>query len=464
MRMFSTLLWITACRPGQVARPDKAGALDTSPDSPGDSSADSPGEAGGDTGETADSSGSGETGAGDSDSVSEEQVQGTPASEGVCQVALTCDGAIVDSPAVRCDMTVDDSSGTREYEGPAGVELRGRSSMDFPKKQFAVELWDDAGEDVEAGLLDMGSESDWVLNGAWVDRSLFRNKMAYDLFQQMGDTLVDDVEYGPESRFCELTLNGDYWGVYLLSERPKRDGSRIEISDAGETDGSSFVLKLEESGGAFPNPLGYGTWRAVYPRQETASAEALAGVEATLNDWFSAARARDGAPELFSVIDLDSAVDFVLIEELAKNVDAYFLSIHLWKDTGGLVHFTPWDLDLSCGQPSYSDNENPESWVSYRPAFIDAFSEDPTFKARLAERWVELRSGPLDTETLHALVDQHQATLAEAAPRNFERWPIEDVDFSGYLYRVRSWDQEVDNMHDWLDARLPWMDANIDTW
>ena len=54
--------------------------------------------------------------------------------------------------------------------------------------------------------------------------------------------------------------------------------------------------------------------------------------------------------------------------------------------------------------------------------------------------------------------------IAEAAPRNFERWPIEDVDFSGYLYRVRSWDQEVENMHDWLDARLPWMDANIDTW
>lgn len=462
MRMFSTFLVIAGCRPGQIAGFDKgaeggldSGGVDSGLDSGPDSGPDS-GEGGVDSG--------GEGGRDTAPVVTEEQLDGLSWSEGVCQVALTCDGAIADEPKVRCDMTVRSASGATAYDGSAGVELRGRSSMSFPKNQYAVELWDSAGEDVEVDLLGMGAESDWVLNGVWVDRSLFRNKLAYDLFQQMSDTLPDQVDYAAESRFCELTLNRAYWGVYLLTERPKRDGVRIDISDSGEVDGSSFVLKLEESGGAFANPLGYGTWRALYPQQDEASDAALAGVSATLTDWYGAARGRSDAPELFSVIDLDSAVDFVLIEELTKNVDAYFLSIHLWKDEDSLVHFTPWDIDLSCGQPSYSDNENPESWVSYRPSFIDSLSSDPAFNARMAERWAELRAGPLDGDALHALIDQHQATLEEAAERNFERWPIEDVDFSGYLYRVRSWDQEVDNMHARIEARLPWMDENVESW
>lgn len=452
MRRCVVLLSLLACRPGKVG--GESAAVDSDPEAglPSPETGDPAPE----TGESGDSA--------EEPVVISEEIEGVSWSEGVCQLELTCDGAIGDEAKTRCDLVVQDASGVSAYEGSAGVELRGRSSLGFPKNQYAVELWDADGAAVEAEILDMGAESDWVFNGAWVDRALFRNKLSYDLFQEMGDTLVDGVEYGPESRFCELTLNDRYWGVYVLTERPKRDGSRIDISDAGETDGSSFVLKLEESGGFAPNPLGYGTWTAIYPRQEDASAEALDAVNESLRSWFQAAIGAEGAGELASVVDLDSAVDFVLIEELAKNNDAFFLSVHLWKDTGGLIHFTPWDLDLAYGQPSYNDNENPESWIAYRPTFIAAFGEDAEFRARMAERWVELRAGPLETAALHDRVDGYEALLTEAAARNFERWPIEDVDFSGYLYPVASWDEELGNIHDWLDARLTWMDENVESW
>lgn len=465
------LLLLIACRspkPTPGAREDtvaETGGAESGLDS-------APGESGGHSGAT-DSGGDSAPGHSGADSaadtappeplVEEEVIPDFSWSDGICQLRLDCSDTIVDAEKVSCTFRVEDASGTVAWDGPAGVELRGRSSLYFPKNQYALELRDEADAEVEADLLGMGAESDWVLNGAWVDRALFRNKLTYDLFSEMGE----GREYAAESRFCELELNGDYWGVYVLTERVKEDASRIALSSSGETDGSSFVLKLEESGGFATNMLGYGSWRAVYPRQETATVEALDGMRATLLAWTEAAWSADPGDEttgIFSVVDQQSAIDFVLIEEFAKNNDANFLSIHLWKDEGGLIHFTPWDIDLGYGQPSYNDNENPETWIAYRPDLVAAFADDPDFRAAMAERWVELRAGPLDRDALIARIDATEALLGEAAARNFERWPIEDVDFYGYLYAVSSWEEEVQNIRDWVDARLAFMDENVASW
>lgn len=451
-----SLVFHLACT-SRSTQESKGGNLDTS--SPWESGAGETGEGSGETG--TESSAPEETAP--EPLVTEESVDDFAWTEGVCQIAMDCDDAIVDSPKTTCDLRVEDALGLVAWEGPAGVELRGRSSMSFPKNQFGVELQDADGEAREANLLGMGAESDWVLNGAWVDRALFRNKMTYDLFEEAGG----DAEYGAESRFCELTLNGETWGVYVLTERVKRDASRIDLSASGETDGSSFVLKLDESGGFATNMLGYGTWTAIYPRQEDATIEALDGIRSTLLSWTGAAWSADPGDDktgIFAYVDMDSAIDFVLMEEFAKNNDGYFLSVHLWKDEGGLIHFVPWDIDLGYGQPSYNDNENPETWIAYRPDLVAAFADDPDFHDAMAARWEELRAGPMDRDALQARIDDYEATLSEAAARNFERWPIEDVDFYGYLYAVESWEEEVQNVRDWVDARLAWMDENVAEW
>jgi len=441
------LLSLCACTPTSIK-------LDTGrPDETADPSGDDSGPG--------DDSGAGDDSA--APTVTDEDLPAFSWSDGVCQMQLTCDSAISDEPKTTCRFHVEDAAGVVAWDGLAGVELRGRSSLSFPKNQYSLELRDDDGAAVEADLLGMGAESDWVLNGAWVDRALFRNKLTYDLFQEIGG----EGEYAAESRFCELSINDDYWGVYVLTERVKRDASRVDISDVGETDGGSFVLKLVEDGGFVSNVMGYGMWQGIYPDQGRASDVALDGIRATMNAWTSAARSADPGDDsagIFSIIDMDSAVDFVIMEELAKNNDANFLSIHLWKDEGGLVHFTPWDIDLAYGQPSYNDNENPRSWIAYRPEFISTFADDPDFQARLAERWAELREGPLADDALQARIDGYAETLGDAADRNFERWPIEEVDFYGYLYDVSSWPEEVDNVREWVTVRGLWMDDNIGSW
>lgn len=379
---------------------------------------------------------------------------------GLCTMELECPGPVPDEPKVPCAFRVRDDHGATVYDGFAGVELRGRSSMGFPKHQYAIELWDAAGADAPTDLLGMGADPDWVLNGAYIDRAMLRNKLGYDLYASWGGT-----DWAAESATCTLTLDGAPQGIYFLAEKVKRDDDRLDLADDPALSGGSFVVKLEDQGGIVDNwSVGNGTWRLVYPNPATAAPSEIAGVQGALLAWQGAIGGPDPAA-IFDHVDLESAVDFVLLEELFKNNDAYYLSIHLWRDLGGPIRFTPWDLDLSLGQPTYNDNVPPEGWVLYRPTFIARMGDDPAFQARLGERWRELRATSLTDAALLARVDEHRAVLGDALYENYEIWDWSTIyAYWSTLPVVSGPDEEYANIRAWLPARTAWIDDNIDSW
>lgn len=371
----------------------------------------------------------------------------------LCAVVLDCPSEIPDEPKLDCTLLVEGNE--VEFDGRAGVELRGRSSLTAPKHQYSIELRDNAGEELSTSLLGMGGESDWVLNGMYYDRALFRNALAYDLFRAM-----DSTRYAAEVRYCDLTLNGDWRGVFLLTEQIKRDDDRIDIPMDDGT-GSSFVLKLDDAGGIYENALGNGSWAAVHPRSPTS--EQVAGIASVMAAWETAALREPAS--LGDHLDLDSWADFVLLEELFKNNDAYYLSMFVWRAPGESLRVTPWDLDLALGQPSYNNNEDPASWILYRPDTVAALSRIPGWDDRLAARWTELREGPLNRDAIYARIDGYQSTMGDAVDANFDVWPIDEIQFGGsYLYAVTSYSEEDARVRAWLDARLRWMDDHVDRW
>ena len=302
-------------------------------------------------------------------------------------------------------------------------------------------------------LFGFGSEDDWVLNGAYIDRLLWRNKFAYDLFQSFGGS----ERYAAEQAFCELSLDGDYVGVYLLGERIEPAGGRLEMQDDDGT-GSSFVIKLDDAGGFRDSEVSDGEWRVVYPDDDEA---AWPGIAAALDTWEAEVLA--GREAQWDYFDVDSAVDWVLIEELTKNNDAYFLSVHLWRDGGGKMFLAPWDFDLTFGYPYYDCGA--ESWVP-RQYYVDAWADSPLFQERLAARWVELRKGPLAEAALLDRIAGYEAIMGDAIDRNFARWPIEDIAFSwgdvdNWLCPVDSWEEEHTRVLDWLPERLVWIDDHV---
>ena len=165
----------------------------------------------------------------------------------------------------------------------------------------------------------------------------------------------------------------------------------------------------------------------------------------------------------------------MLVQELAKNRDAYYLSLHIFKDLEGPAHLVPWDIDLSFGQPTLVNepevhNESPEGWITGRSVFIEDLCRDQRFASLLGARWRELRGGPLSLEYLEARMETYLTMLTEDRMReNFAIWPIEEIEFEHIyaeynIYDVGSFEEEVAILRGWIADRLAWMDENIDSY
>jgi hypothetical protein len=395
----------------------------------------------------------------------------------LAHVELDCPSEIIDQEKIDCTLSITDGLGGIVYSGNAGVEIRGRSSKSFPKLNYSVELRTDTNTETAVNILGMGQESDWVLDGMWADRSFVRNALAYDSFRDFSAT-----SYAARGRYSTLTLNGDRQGIYRIVERIKRDDDRVNLA-ADDGTGTSFIVK-QDAGGELRMPLGLqNTWALVYPNGATATEAQRTGVQAwldRLDDALTGDAPGDPTTGVFSLLALDQVADFILLQEMMKNIDGFDLSIHIAKDASGLARLVPWDCDLSLGQPTISGepdggpdqetNDDPEGWVVHRREFIETLVSVEMLRARLGPRWRELRMTALSDAALTRKLDRYAATLRpDAIEENFALWPIEDVDYVDIyefysFYDVASHAEEMTRVKAFLTARLPWIDANIDAY
>ncbi len=386
----------------------------------------------------------------------------------LCAIAIACAASIRDEPKVACAVTIADEHDV-VYDGIAGVERRGRSSSGFPKANYSLEFREADGEtEVPIDVLGMGKEADWQLDGMWADRSMMRNQLAYDLFASF-----DEARYAAEGRYCTLVLDGAYRGIYRLVERPKRDASRIDIpKDDGA--GSSFVVTQDQKG-TLDFPLGLEAhWALIYPRHKDATDDQLEGVQSWFDELAKVLKRRSDDGALFEHLDRETLVDWVLIQEFSKNIDAYKLSVYLYKAPNSPARMLPWDMDLAFGQPIVASGapeptNAPKSkgWVGERTAFIRDILAVDGFAADLAMRWRELRAGPMADAAISSLLDGYLAAMDPELEPNEERWPLDKVTFAAiyppYSFPERaSYNDEVEALRVWIGERLVWIDENID--
>ena len=383
----------------------------------------------------------------------------------ICHIDVTCDETIPDEPKTPCEVSIRSNEGNIEYDGWAGIELRGRSSRDFAKKQYGLELWSDAGatEKTARNLFDMGEEQDWILNGAYVDRSFIRNTLLFAMFRDLGDR----ERYTAESVYCDLTLNEDFQGIYILSEKIKRDKSRVDIPQDSSEDGNSFIVKnvdqWSSSAGFKSVEIAHGDWSLVYPHKDRATSTQVAGASNHLQGLINAVRSGD-TRQIFERLDFENTIDFILLEEFAKNVDGFHLSIYLAKEPGSPFRFVPWDFDLSFGQPKYGDGFSAEGWIETDSELFTTLRRDSTFQSAMRSRWQELRRDLWSDELIFKRMDYFLKTIEGHVNKNNDRWPLEDIQFLDEvdnLYPIVSHADEIQKVRSWIQARLSWMDGQL---
>lgn len=415
----------------------------------------------------------------------------TNGQEIVDAVKITAEmGIIYNGEGVRNYIT--DSS--NNYNGKIGIEIRGSTSQQFPKKQYAVETRDAAGEDLKVSLLGFPKESDWILFAPYNDKSLMRDALAYRIASDMG-------RYASRSKFCEVVLNGDYVGVYVLLEKIKRDANRVNIKklESPDTSGTAvtggYIIKIdktdgEENDGWYSRYFPFSErndqvfYQYHYPKpedivqqQKTFIQNKIFHFETVMKYALNIADSVTGYP---AYINPDSFVDFILANEVAKNVDAYRLSTFLYKNRDDIdpkIYAGPvWDFNLAFGNADYYEGWKTDGWqidlltnihnIPDWETFLTPFwwknlFEDSTFRNKIYLKWNYLRNNSLVTSKVLSYVDSLVTLLDEAKTRNFERWPVLGQYVWPNPFVGNTYQEEINYLKTWIVDRLNWLDQNM---
>lgn len=393
---------------------------------------------------------------------------------------------IRDEPKIPAQMKIiyDESGGRNtlnsqhiDFEGKIGIELRGKTSLGFPKKQYGVEIQDDQGNDKDVSLLQLPAESDWVLNGPYWDKTLMRNYLAYEFSNRIG-------RYASRTKFVEMFLNdngdatiGDkhYVGVYLLIEKIKRGKDRVDIKSlkpANITGG--YILKIDKMDWYetyFSTRYGTRLFH-VYPKGHEMSDTQKAWIQNYMSEFEAALAGKDFKdPErgYAKYIDTDAFIDHFIINELFRNIDGFRNSTYMYKDRDSKLTMGPiWDFNLSMGNAGFNDGWKTDGWLIYTnpvPFWWDRLLQDKNFTQKLAKRWKELRKDTLATSKLLDEIDRTAEYLSEAQKRNYQRWSSHGHNaFGDPLLTNRGlliYQQEVQQIKRWLQTRLKWIDTHI---
>ncbi len=404
------------------------------------------------------------------------------------QINITTTGTIVDEPKIAGSIElVEEGVAIENYT--IGIEYRGSSSQSFDKKSYGLETWDNNNEDLDVALGGLPLEEDWILYGPYSDKSLMRNVLIYNLSNAIG-------RYTSRTKFYELNINGAFLGTYVLMEKLKRDKNRIDIEKNIDGDISGgYIIKIDKPTGdgdwyeeSFSFPSQYDTQGGTdgaetyflydYPDPEDITVEQKSYIQTYINDFETALLSEAFADPINGYqkyADLDSFIDFFLLNEITKNVDGFRLSTYMHKDKGGKLKMGPiWDFNLGFGNADYCEGGTTSGWA-YRfnsvcpgdvwqvPFWWNRLMEDPIFVSTLKNRWQFLRSGSFSTASITGRIQEIETALDtnDAVDRNFNQWPILGQyvwpnNFVGTTYL-----DETNYLKSWISDRLNWMDNAI---
>lgn len=163
-------------------------------------------------------------------------------------------------------------------------------------------------------------------------------------------------------------------------------------------------------------------------------------------------------------LDVDSFVDWYLINDFAKNPDAtFFASVFLYKDRNGKLKMGPlWDFDIAFGNIDFNPAVNEENgfWVM-RGAWFNRLVQDDFFRQKVSDRFDQLKS-------LFDSIPKQIATVAEklkstgAIDRNFQKWPIlGSYVWPNYPPFPGNYDGEIRRLTDWFKERQDWLNIYL---
>lgn len=320
------------------------------------------------------------------------------------------------------------------------IKKRGHTSFVFDKPQYLIKLTEN-GEEHEVDLLGMGADDSWILNGSMADKSMLRNYLSYRIASDVGGGAM-----APDGRFCEVLIEKadgeyEYQGVYLLHETVARGENRVNIDKYKKKNTyTSYIVRRDRFTNFDVMLETYGRVSGIseewiglkYPGESRLTGPTKAYIEADFSRIEQVIYSEK--EEEFKIydkyIDMDSFIDYFLINEFFGNYDAGEHSTYMYKNSGGKLYIGPvWDFDQAMN--NYFDTEMETDTLAFQTKpFFEQLTKDVRFITALKNRYGILRKGALSEEHVYAVIDEAVAYLASARVREWYRWAADYEDDS----------------------------------
>ncbi len=360
-----------------------------------------------------------------------------------------------------------------KYNITVTTKIRGRGNSSFSGTSDMNDYWGKNSYrlklDEKANLLGVGGSAnrDWVLNSNKHDASGLRNYTVWNLAEQM-----NTMPFVPGFTWVNVYLNGDYRGLYMLTDHVEVANDRVEVNDSLQQVDKGFLLELDFRGDGDEGAVKDFTYFYVdgfhsewVIKSEVFDKSETAFIRNYISDCHGAIMS--GKREVIDrLIDIPSLIDMFIIEELSKDVDAGGTSLFMQKDKGGKLYFTaPWDFDFGFG--TYGP-------ATYTHDFVcEGDNNHPWFTALLTQEWF-LRALQARMAMVSEMLEitkqgllHMEKLLAPAADHQDQRWNIYASHYHPYVseavsVELDSYEAHVRYICDWVDERWAWMTAEID--
>ena len=343
----------------------------------------------------------------------------------------------------------------------AEIEIRGRGNYSWSnteKKSYRIKFAE------KTNLLGQGNGPcrSWTLLAVHCDQSLLRTAAGF----YFGRNLTG-LDFISSATFAKVYLNGEYNGVYQVSDQMQVNQYRVNIDDS-ETDEYEidFLVELNRSASEIVVSDGSNTYEV---KSEIYSDLQLIYIEEMLANAFAAVRKGD-KDLIEELIDLDSVIDSYLVEELMKNLDVGWGSFYMWQTVGGKLHFGPvWDLDLSAGNADPNDGDPAFSAPQYLYVGSTKYNYSQSnkwfvylmqcdwFRDMVKERWNEV----VDiANELPKYVRAVAELYSDEFDENFVRWPIFGKQINrepAAIRKLKNHDEHAEYLAKWLETRIAWL-------
>lgn len=389
-----------------------------------------------------------------------------------------------------------------DYEGYIGIKYRGNTSFTSSrKKPYGLKTLKGAnleGKKDKVSILGMGKDNDWVLLAPYQDKTLMRDVLTYELARPL-------MRFTPHARFCEVILDGTYYGVFAFMERNTSGKTRLDLHDPGEDGGDltgDYHVAVDKHDANEPYyPSRYRALNRIggteitnreihyvyedpddftdFPGAQEALGKEIDEMEAS----FRTENYTDSELGYRKYIDVESFIDYMLATELSMNIDGYRLSTHIYKHSKARAasegidprwQAALWDFNYAWGNANYSEGFRTDVWAYdfnsrepgnewLVPFYWYKMLQDPAYVAQMKERWAEARSSAYAEKRIYAQIDSIANLLQKegAADRNFMAFNILGKQVEPNYYWGYTYQEDVDYMKRWIGNRLRWLDKML---